>query len=145
MRYQAQSVLALALLWGALGESQAQLPSDFPQLSLQPNTSPAPGYLIGSLTASDVPGVSNYFAILDNNLNPILLSQTNSLGNLACNGLFAAGRPLPLQVVPRHHQQRGPPCTFSKMNRLMWWPPTRRETVTLRTIMTSKCCPMAMR
>jgi hypothetical protein len=95
MNYRAQSALVFALLWGALGQCQAQLPADFPQLSLQPATNPAPGQLIGSLTASDVPGVSNYFAILDNNLNPILLSQTNSLGNLACNGLFAAGPPPP--------------------------------------------------
>ncbi|MCX6929997.1 MAG: aryl-sulfate sulfotransferase, partial [Verrucomicrobia bacterium] len=39
---------------------------------------------------SNVPGYSNYFAILDNTGNPILLSKTNSLGKLACNGLFVA-------------------------------------------------------
>ena len=68
--------------------AKAQLPPDFPQLSILPNTNPAPGYLFGSVNAGGVAGKSNYFAIMDNTLNPILLSKTNSLGKLACNGLF---------------------------------------------------------
>jgi len=79
------TVLGLAAM-----KADAQLPADFPQLSIVPNTNPAPGCLFGTLTASGVPGVSNYFAILDNSGNPILLSKTNSLGKLACNGLFVA-------------------------------------------------------
>lgn len=66
----------------------AQLPADFPQLSILPNTNPAPGDFFGSLSVSGVPGVSSYFAILDNARNPVLLNKTNSFGNLACNGLF---------------------------------------------------------
>jgi hypothetical protein len=69
-------------------KAKAQLPPDFPQLSIAPNTNPVPGYLFGSVNAGGVAGKSNYFAILDNGLNPILLSKTNSLGKLACNGLF---------------------------------------------------------
>jgi hypothetical protein len=73
---------------GACANANAQLPPDFPQLSIAPNTNPAPGYLFGSLSANGVPGVSNYFAILNNSGNPVLLNKTNSLGRLACNGLF---------------------------------------------------------
>ncbi len=70
-------------------QTHAQLPPDFPQVSLWPNTNPAPGYLMGTLSVSNVPGLwSNWFAILDNNTNAILLNKTNSLGTLACNGLF---------------------------------------------------------
>jgi hypothetical protein len=69
-------------------KANAQLPPDFPQFSLAPNTNPAPGCLFGSLSVSNVPGYSNYFAVLDNASNPIMLSKTNSLGTLACNGLF---------------------------------------------------------
>jgi hypothetical protein len=77
----------------------AQLPPDFPQLSILPNVNPAPGWLFGSLSVSNVPGFSNYFAILDNTGNPVLLNKTNSLGNQACNGLFvttvgAKGQPI---------------------------------------------------
>ena len=79
------TVLSLAAM-----KADAQLPADFPQLSIVPNTNPAPGCLFGTLTASGVAGVSNYFAILDNSGNPILLRKTNSLGKLACNGLFVA-------------------------------------------------------
>jgi hypothetical protein len=108
IKLKPRSALAFALLWGALGESQAQFPSDFPQLSLQPSTNPAPGYLMGSLTVSNVANVSNYFAILDNNLNPILLSKTNTLGSLGtmasneallCNGQFVTTAPTPGQPV----------------------------------------------
>ena len=82
--------LTLASLLGLNHESTGALPTDFPQLTILPNTNPAPGYLFGSVTVSNVPGKSNYFAILDNALNPILLSKTNSLGTLQCNGLFAS-------------------------------------------------------
>ena len=78
----------LAAFGMAGSDAQAQLPPDFPQVSLWPNTNPAPGYLFGTLSVSNVPGYSNYFAILDNNTNALLLSKTNSLGKLACNGLF---------------------------------------------------------
>jgi len=72
-------------------DAQAQLPSNFPQVSLWPNTNPAPGDFVGSLTVSNVPNLwSNWFAVLDNAENPILLNQTNSLGTLACNGLFVS-------------------------------------------------------
>ena len=80
--------ITVAPLLGACTSLYAQLPPDFPALSIQPNTNPAPGYLFGNLDATGVPGVSNYFAILDNAGNPVLLSKTDSLGNLACNGLF---------------------------------------------------------
>ncbi len=81
----------------------AQLPSDFPQVSLFPNTNPAPGYFFGSLSVSSVPGKTNYFAILDNTTNAILLSKTNSLGKLECNGLFTSlvgtkGQPISFQL-----------------------------------------------
>jgi hypothetical protein len=79
---------AVMTLLGICTSLYAQLPPDFPALSIQPNTNPAPGYLFGNLDATGVPGVSNYFAILDNAGNPVLLSKTDSLGNLACNGLF---------------------------------------------------------
>lgn len=69
-------------------DAQAQLPPDFPHVSILPNTNPAPGYLFGSLSVSNVPGYSNYFAILDNAGNFVLLSKTGGLGTLACNGLF---------------------------------------------------------
>ena len=69
-------------------KTTAQLPPDFPQMTVLPNTNPAPGYLFGSVNAGGAAGKSNYFAILDNSLNPILLNKTNSLGKLACNGLF---------------------------------------------------------
>lgn len=78
----------VTLLVCACIRAHAQLPPDFPQLSINLNGTPAPGYLFGSLNANGVPGVSNYFAILDNAGDPILLSKTNSLGELACNGLF---------------------------------------------------------
>ena len=81
----------------------AQLPSDFPQLALFPNTNPAPGYFFGSLSVSNVPGKTNYFAILDNATNAVLLNKTNSLGKLECNGLFTTlvgtkGQPISFQL-----------------------------------------------
>ena len=85
------TIVATVLGFACVG-AKAQLPPDFPQLAIAPNTNPAPGYLFGSLTVSNVPGYSNYFAILDNSGNPILLSKTNSLGKLACNGLFVANQ-----------------------------------------------------
>ena len=75
-------VAAVALLRLCTG-ARAALPPDFPQLSILQNTNPAPGYLFGSLSVSNVPGYSNYFAILDNDGSPILLNKTNSLGELA--------------------------------------------------------------
>ena len=84
------SVLALALLLAFLHPAAAVLPPDFPLFSLAPNTNPAPGYLFGSLSVSNVPGYSNYFAILDNASNAVVISKTNSLGTLACNGLFVS-------------------------------------------------------
>jgi hypothetical protein len=83
-------------------KASAQLPPDFPHFSLVPNTNPAPGYLFGSLSVSNVPGYSNYFAILDNAGNPVLLNKTNSLGTLACNGLFVTkqgGKNLPTTFI----------------------------------------------
>ncbi len=65
----------------------------FRSLLIAPNTNPAPGDFFGSLSVSNVPGYSNYFAILDNAENPILLSKTNSLGTMACNGLFVGKAP----------------------------------------------------
>jgi hypothetical protein len=81
-------VFVLASLLGLRFESAGALPPDFPLFTLQPNTNPAPGYLFGSLSVSNVPGYSNYFAIMDNSSNATVLSQTDSLGTLACNGLF---------------------------------------------------------
>jgi hypothetical protein len=76
---------------GAGTNANAQLPPDFPQLSILANTNPAPGCLFGSVNATGVPGYSNYFAILDNTgTNAILLNKTNSLGLLGCNGLFVS-------------------------------------------------------
>lgn len=69
---------------------RAALPPDFPQLSIQRTTNPAPGYLFGNLAVNHAPGYSNYFAILDNDGSPILLNQTTTLGELACNGLFVS-------------------------------------------------------
>ena len=84
------STIVATVLGFACVKANAQLPPDFPHFTLAPNTNPAPGYLFGSLSVSNVPGYSNYFAILDNASNPILLSKTNSLGTLACNGLFVS-------------------------------------------------------
>ena len=81
---------ALAVWVVAGSQAGAQLPPDFPHVSIVPNTNPAPGDFFGTLSVNGVPGFSNYFAILDNASNPILLSKTNSLGNLACNGLFVS-------------------------------------------------------
>ncbi len=95
-------LLALAGVAGFLNHAAAQLPPDFPQVSLWPNTNPAPGYLFGSLSVSNVPGLwSNWFGILDNTTNAILLNKTSSLGTMACNGLFvnkAAGSPTAFQL-----------------------------------------------
>jgi hypothetical protein len=83
--------------------TMAQLPTDLPQVSFWPNTNPAPGYFFGSLTVSNVPSKTNYFAILDNSTNAVLLSKTNSLGKLECNGLFTSlvgtkGQPIQFQL-----------------------------------------------
>ena len=100
------SFLLRAGLLAALGlvctGALAQLPPDFPQYTLLPNTNPAPGYLFGSLSVNNVPGYSNYFAVLDNASNPVLLNKTNSLGSLACNGLFVTkqgGKNLPTSFI----------------------------------------------
>lgn len=82
-------ITAVSLL-GGVAIANAQLPADFPQFTLLPNTNPAPGCLMGSLTATGVTGVSSYFAILDSTGNPVLTSKTASLGELACNGLFVS-------------------------------------------------------
>jgi len=82
-------VSSLALL-GVCAGARAALPPDFPQLSILLNINPAPGYLFGGLSVSNVPGYSNYFAILDNDGSPILLNKADSLGELACNGLFVS-------------------------------------------------------
>lgn len=71
--------------------ANAQLPANFPQVSIWPNSNPAPGDFVGSLTVSNVPNLwSNWFAVLDNGTNPIVLNETNGLGTLACNGLFVS-------------------------------------------------------
>ena len=82
------SALALAFSLGLAHHATGALPPDFPIFTLWPNTNPAPGYLFGSLSVSNVPGYSNYFAIMDNSSNAVVLNKTNSLGTLACNGLF---------------------------------------------------------
>lgn len=89
------SSLILATLLLSARLTQAQLPSDFPELSDLPNNGPAPGDIVGSINSGGVAGVSNYFAVLDNNLNPVVLSLTNSLGTLQQNGLFAASEGAP--------------------------------------------------
>ncbi len=93
---------ALTAILSFLNNATAQLPPDFPQVSFWPNTNPAPGYLFGTLSVSNVPGLwSNWFGILDNTTNAILLNKTNSLGTMACNGLFvskAAGSPPRFQL-----------------------------------------------
>jgi hypothetical protein len=109
MKFTAKSVstmtlkVCVCLLLLVNAAALAQLPSDFPQVSLFPNTNPAPGYFFGSLSVSNVPGKTNYFAILDNTTNAILLSKTNSLGKLECNGLFTSllgttGQPISFQL-----------------------------------------------
>ena len=82
--------MTVMVLMGIATVARADLPADFPQFTLLPNTDPAPGCLIGSLTATGVAGVSSYFAILDSAGSPILTSKTQSLGELACNGLFVS-------------------------------------------------------
>lgn len=82
--------IAATVLGFACVKAKAQLPTDFPLFTILPNTNPAPGYLFGSLSVSNVPGYSNYFAILDNASNSVLLSKTGGLGTLACNGLFVS-------------------------------------------------------
>lgn len=82
--------VTVMVLLGFTALASADVPADFPQFTLLPNTDPAPGCLIGSLTATGVTGYSSYFAILDSTGNAVLTSKTDSLGELACNGLFVS-------------------------------------------------------
>ncbi len=81
-----------AALGMACGNARAQLPPDFPPITIVSNGVPDPGYLFGSLNVSNMAGYSNYFAILNNDSSPILLNKTNSLGLLTCSGLFVTSQ-----------------------------------------------------
>jgi len=120
----------LALL-GASAQLNAQLPPDFPQLSIAPNTNPAPGCLFGSLTVSNVPGYSNYFAILDNAGNPILLNQTNSPGEAGLQWIIRL----------RGRNQRAGLAVGIKRLIVHVVPPTWPGTVTLPITMIFRCLP----
>lgn len=65
------------------------LPDDLPPFTITENGAPAPGVLMGSVD-STVESVGSYFLILDNAGRPLFYSQTQSLGQLECNGLFSA-------------------------------------------------------
>jgi len=89
------SVLALASAHGADEDSNTEaLPDDFPEFIITQNGETAPGYLIGSVN-SENPEVGSYFMIMDNAGVPVFYSNTQSLGGLVCNGLFASKRDVP--------------------------------------------------
>jgi len=82
-----------ALTLGGISQTttHAALPADFPPITIVSNGIPDPGYLFGSLTVSNVSNPrlwSNWFAILQNDGNPVLTNRTDSLGLLGCNGLY---------------------------------------------------------
>lgn len=85
-------VAALTLVGAVQTTSNAALPPDFPPITIVSNSVPAPGYLFGSLSVSNVPAFSNYFAILNNDGSAVYLNKTNSLGLLGCNGLFVSSQ-----------------------------------------------------
>ena len=86
-----KSVWIVAALLSFVGlmcdNANAQLPDDFPEFTFTQNGDTAPGYLIGSVNSRN-PEVGSYFMIMDNAAVPVFYSNTQSLGNLACNGLF---------------------------------------------------------
>jgi hypothetical protein len=74
--------------------SNDTLPEDFPEFIITQNGETAPGYLFGS-SNSTAEGVGNYYMILENSGKPLFYSQTQSLGSLLPNGLFASRTEIP--------------------------------------------------
>jgi hypothetical protein len=87
-------ILFCVILATFVTSAQAQLPADFPEFNITQNGDTAPGLLIGSLSSSN-PEVGSYFMIMDNTGVPVLYSDTQSLGGLACNGLFTYRTEIP--------------------------------------------------
>ncbi|MHC4233298.1 MAG: aryl-sulfate sulfotransferase, partial [Planctomycetota bacterium] len=87
-------ILFCVILATFVTSAQAQLPADFPEFNITQNGDTAPGLLIGSVSSSN-PEVGSYFMIMDNTGVPLLYSDTQSLGGLACNGLFTYRTEIP--------------------------------------------------
>ena len=74
--------------------ADSNLPDDFPEFIITQNGETALGYVIGSVDSNNVE-VGSYFMILENSGNPVFYSNTQSLGKLQCNGLFAYRTEIP--------------------------------------------------
>ena len=86
-------------LWVASGlyaqDPDPNLPADFPEFIITQIGETAPGYLMGSVNPGSNEEVGRYFMIMDNAGVPVFYSQTQGLGRLVCNGLFASKRDVP--------------------------------------------------
>jgi len=87
-------VVMLSSAWLMCDIASGQLPDDFPEFDITQNGATAPGLLIGSVNSTN-PEVGSYFMIMDNAGVPVVYSDTQSLGNLACNGLFTYRTEIP--------------------------------------------------
>ncbi|MHC4641258.1 MAG: hypothetical protein ACYS32_06410, partial [Planctomycetota bacterium] len=76
------------------GNAYGVEPNDFPDFIITQNSETAPGYVIGSVDSQN-PEVGSYFMIMDNAGVPVFYSNTQSLGKLQCNGLFAYRTEIP--------------------------------------------------
>ena len=90
------AVLALfpGLAHGNAHGADSNLPDDFPEFTITQNGETAPGYLIGGVDSQN-PEVGSYFMIMDNAGVPVFYSNTQSLGEFICNGLFAYRTEIP--------------------------------------------------
>ena len=87
-------VLFSGLESGNAHGADSNLPDDFPEFTITQNGETAPGYVIGSVDSRN-PEVGSYFMIMDNAGVPVFYSNTQSLGKLQCNGLFAYRTEIP--------------------------------------------------
>ena len=82
------------LVRGTAHGADSNLPDDFPEFIITQNGETAPGYVIGSVDSQN-PEVGSYFIIMDNAGVPVFYSNTQSLGKLQCNSLFAYRTEIP--------------------------------------------------
>ena len=89
-------ICSVLVLFPGLAQDNARgaEPNDFPEFTIIQNGETAPGYLIGSVQSNNAE-VGSYFMIMDNSAVPVFYSNTQSLGGLVCNGLFAYGTEIP--------------------------------------------------